>query len=281
MHRAFRLMLAALAGLIAVTPAARSQDPTPPAKSDTAKHASTAYRYRILGVFDEQTGDPIESVEVSDVLNGNKSLTTKTGTISLFFLPEGGSLIRLRKVGYEMQTFLVAISPADTTPITATLTRATQLATVVVTDSAPKYISPGLRGFEERHSKGFGQFIDEAEMRKNDEKTLAELLVARMPGLTRVAGRGGATYIVSSRKSCSGPALGAGCRAPNCFVAVYVDGVRTFDAGMNASQLPDFGRLNSRDYAAAEFYAGGASVPVEYNATNGGCGVLLLWTRER
>jgi hypothetical protein len=274
------VFLVALAGLAAITHAARSQNPTPPAKPDTTKHASTAYRYRILGVFDEQTGDPIEGVEVSDVLNGNKSLTTKTGTVSLFFLPDGGSLIRLRKVGYEVQTFLAAISPADTAPITATLTHATQLATVVVKDSAPKYMSPGLRGFEERRAKGMGQFVDEAEMRKNDEKTLAELLVARMPGMTRVAGRGGATYIASARKSCSGSAL-SGCRAPNCFVSVYVDGVRTYDASTNAGQLPDFGRMNPRDYAAAEFYAGGASVPVEYNATNSGCGVLLLWTRER
>jgi hypothetical protein len=275
-----RVLVLTLGSAIAITTAARSQTPTPPAKSDTAARASTAYRYRILGVFDEQTGDPIEGVEVSDVLNGNKSLTTKTGTVSLFFLPDGGSLVRLRKLGYEVQTFLVAISPTDTAPITATLTRATQLATVVVKDSASKYIAPGLRGFEERRAMGFGQFIDEAEMRKNDEKTLAELLVARMPGLIRVPGRSGATYLASARKPCSGPAL-SGCRAPNCFVAVYVDGVRTYDAGMNAGQIPDFGRLNPRDYAAAEFYAGGASVPVEYNATNGGCGVLLLWTRER
>ena len=276
-----RVVLLLVAALAAITPTARSQTPAAPAKPDSTTRASTAYCYRILGVFDEQTGDPIEGVEVSDVLNGNKSLTTKTGTVSLFFLPDGGSLVRLRKLGHEVQTFLVAISPTDTTPITATLTRATQLATVVVKDSAPKYIAPGLRGFEERRAKGIGQFIDEAEMRKNDEKTLAELLVARMPGMTRVAGRSGATYIASARKSCSGPALGSNCRAPNCFVSVYVDGVRTYDASMNATQIPDFGRLNPRDYAAAEFYAGGASVPVEYNATNSGCGVLLLWTRER
>src|SRR5512142_507923 len=102
---------------IVVTPAARAQRPPTPAKADTPARASNAYRYRILGVFDELTGDPVEDVEVADVLSGNSSLTTKTGTVSLFFLPEGGSLVRLRKVGYAVQTFPVPISPADTAPI--------------------------------------------------------------------------------------------------------------------------------------------------------------------
>src|SRR5690348_13573558 len=82
-----------------------------PAQDTAAKPRDLAYRYRVLGVFDAASGDPVEGVEVIDVLNGNKALTTKTGTVSLMFLPDGGSLVRLRKVGYEMQTMTVAISP--------------------------------------------------------------------------------------------------------------------------------------------------------------------------
>jgi hypothetical protein len=37
----------------------------------------------------------------------------------------------------------------------------------------------------------------------------------------------------------------------------------------------------TNQFAAVEYYPGGASVPAEYNSTGGGCGVLLLWTRER
>jgi hypothetical protein len=32
---------------------------------------------------------------------------------------------------------------------------------------------------------------------------------------------------------------------------------------------------------AIEFYAGGASLPVQFNRTSSGCGALLLWTRDR
>ena len=84
------------------------------------------YRARILGVFDDATGAPLDSVRVTDVLNGNSSLTTATGTVALYFLPDGGALVRLQKLGYEVQTFPIAISPADTVAITITLRRVTE-----------------------------------------------------------------------------------------------------------------------------------------------------------
>jgi hypothetical protein len=130
------LSAAVFLGLLATTVPARSQTPPPRAKPDTLARPN-AYRFRVLGVFDDQTGDPVEGVEVADMLSGNSSLATRTGTVSLLFLPDGGSLVRLRKIGFESQTFPVSISPADTAPITIVLTRATQLPTVVVNDSAP------------------------------------------------------------------------------------------------------------------------------------------------
>jgi hypothetical protein len=149
------LMLAALALSAVAAPgvATTASAQTPP--TDTSiKPASTAYRYRVLGVFDDVTGDPLEGVEVSDILTGNKSLTTSTGTVSLLFLPDGGGFIRLRKVGYELQTMPVAIAPSELTPVTVVLRRATMLEKVVVTDSAAHHVSPGLRQFEEHRRNG-------------------------------------------------------------------------------------------------------------------------------
>ena len=34
-------------------------------------------------------------------------------------------------------------------------------------------------------------------------------------------------------------------------------------------------------YAGVEYYPGGASTPLQFNATDAACGVLVLWTRER
>jgi hypothetical protein len=229
------------------------------------------YRSRLLGVYDEQSGDPIEGVEVMDVMSGITAVTTRTGTVALAFLPDGGSLVRLRKVGYAPLMLAVAISPTDTAPFTILLRRSPQdLPTVVTRHSAPRYISPGLHGFEERKRAGLGgQFVDEAGLRKMDGDTLSNVL-QRFHGATLNGGR-----FVSTRKSSSGPVFQSKRLGANGAVAVYENGIR------RASLTIDFNKIPVDDYAAVEFYAGAETYPVWISPTNNDCGVLLLWTRER
>jgi len=270
---------AALTAASGGTAATAQNSPSPTAAHSPAR---LPYRYRVLGVFDAASGEPIEGVEVSDVLTGTTALTTGTGTVSLYFLPEGGSLVRVRKLGYDVQMVPVAISPADTTPVTIILARAAPtLPTVVVNDSAIARATPRLRGFEERRTQGFGHFITETQFRKQDGKPLSYVLVQTIPGIMMTEGPHAETYIVSSRKPCKGLTVLSACKTPNCYVSIYQDGVRIYDAGMPGAPVPDFSRLSATDYEAAEYYAGGATLPPEYNATSSGCGALLLWTRER
>jgi hypothetical protein len=262
-----------LAGSIA--PLVQAQNP-PPADSAGKKSVNYAYRYRFLGVYDAATGDPIEGAEVIDAMTGTKALTTKTGTVSLMFLPEGGSLVRIRKVGYEMQTLTVAISAADTAPVTVVLTHAsaTALAPVVVKDTASK-----LRTFEEHMRQGFGHFVTEDVFRKNDGKPLADILLSKIPGIMLSHGYRGEQYVVSSRKACQGPTMN-GCRQPDCFVTIVQDGVRIYDLTLMRGAIPpDFRKMDGVNIAGAEFYPGGAESPPEYNSSSDGCGVLVLWTR--
>lgn len=239
-----------------------------------------AYRARIIGVYDEASGDPIDSVRVLDVLNGNSSLTTRTGTVSLFFLPDGGSLVRLQKIGYEPQTLTVAISPADTVPLTLTLRRLTQLSPVVTqANSTPRYISPALQGFEERRKAGFGYFVGDSVLRANEGRLLANVLASRMPGFITRPGRASATYLGQSPRC-----VGGG--PPQ----VYLDGVplspdvpagRTSRSG-SLDNLPfNLTNFDVSSLAGVEWYPDGTSQPVEFNHTSARCGALLLWTRER
>ena len=254
----------------------------PPADTAHGKPLNYAYRYRFLGVYDAATGNPIENAEVRDMLSGTTAMTTRTGTVSLMFLPEGGGLVRVRKLGFEPQTFMVPISPTDTAPVTVVLVRtdaAQQLPTVVVRDSAVKYLSPALRGFEERRRMGLGHFIPEAEMRKNDNHTMADVLISHMPGLMIGPAPLGAEFIVSTRKMCQGGAL-AGCKFPNCYPTVLVDGIKA-NMGMTPRLPPDWSKILPTDYAAVEFYAGPAEAPIEFSGSANECGLLLLWTRER
>jgi hypothetical protein len=58
-----------------------------------------------------------------------------------------------------------------------------------------------------------------------------------------------------------------------CEVNLYIDGAAVSDN--------DLEKLTVNEFAAVEFYSGGATVPVQYNRTGATCGVILLLTRER
>jgi hypothetical protein len=229
-----------------------------------------AYRTRILGVFDSQSGQPIEGAEVIDAFEHITAVTTKTGTVSLAFLPEGGSMLRIQRIGYKPVTQIVEISPADTVSITVLMQAVTQtLPTVVTRDSAPTFMPPATRAFEERRKMGFGRFITEAELRKNDSRTLTN--VVRQSGAAVSCSRRSPIqcFVVSTRSGGSG-----------CALDVYLDGVLQSQGGP-AFDGRDLEKIRVDQIGAVEIYAGTASVPAEYNRTSKDCGVMLLWTRYR
>jgi hypothetical protein len=91
---------------------------------ETPKPAAIpAYRLRVLGVFDGDTGEPIEGAFVTDMTTGTRARTTVTGTVSLSFLPEGGTPLRITKVGYDDLTIGVEITPAKVEPITLVMVK--------------------------------------------------------------------------------------------------------------------------------------------------------------
>jgi hypothetical protein len=61
-------------------------------------------------------------------------------------------------------------------------------------------------------------------------------------------------------------------------MSVYLDGALYYS---NAAPGPplDLSRMNILNFQALEVYRSPAEMPVEYNATGSGCGVILLWTR--
>ena len=100
-----------------------------PARSDSAARV----RLRVIGVFDEETGEPLEGVDVTDFFTGISSRTTKTGTTALILGDISSTLVRIKKVGYQPITMPVRTDIADTTPITATLARAGHVLPAVIT----------------------------------------------------------------------------------------------------------------------------------------------------
>lgn len=300
--RLFRAVGLTIALTFACSLFAVDSDAQTPAKPTTGM---PAYRARILGVYDDATGEPLDSARVSDILNGNSSLTTRTGTVALYFLPDGGSLVRVQKLGYEPQTLTVAISPKDTTPLTVIMRRVTQLAPMVTRADSQRYISGALRRVQEREKLGFGYFIDDSVLRKNEGLPLSMVIASRLPGIQLKPGRASATYLMQSTRCTSG------------LPQVFVDGVplspeptpdmvpnpvaqpaaspqggkRTANpvatpaAGSAPPVSIDYVPFNLTtfdvsQFAAIEWYPDGLTLPIEFT-TGRRCGALMLWTRER
>jgi len=240
---------------------------TPPPTQTPPSPAVQPYRGRVLGVYDASTGDPVEGAQVTDVATGTFALTTKTGTVSLIFLPDGGSMVRIRKIGFAPWSAFVAISPRDTAPLTIVLTPTVPvLPTVVTTDTAPHYISGRLRDFEARRKTGTGHYISEAELRKNDNREMPDVL-RKLPGIT-------VTCSTRTPRVCTASeSRTASSASSRCPFVIYVDGVQSPDK--NLLMLP------VNQFAGVEAYIGPSEMPAQYNMTGSACGVLLLWSRER
>jgi hypothetical protein len=216
-------------------------------------------------------------------------LTTQTnfaGEYHLGGITPGRYLVVATAVGLRSVGDSVSIAPGGTTYLDFVLaTRAIVLDSVVSKAPAQrKYISPSLNAFEERRLSGSGgYFITDSILRKEEGRPLWEVIRAHVPGASMVFPPNSfAVYLVSGRAP-SNRVLIEPAASKSCFPDVYLDGVSLAPATATATSSPtvDLTRFLTPEIGAVEFYAGGASLPIQFNHTSSGCGALLLWSREK
>ncbi len=231
----------------------------------------------------DSSGAPVADAEVILPDLGRKAMSDSAGRFSLNDLPAGRHAVQVRKVGHALLRDTVSLGDGESATRDFALRRATVLDTVATVADGPRYRSPALRGFEERRQKKEGgYFIPADELRKSDDKGLANVVLSHVAGLRILQDRG-RVYLASSRKTCSGPVFQGTRNCQPCYVTVYIDGQLTYQATeMNAGAEPvDFNRMGVNQLAGVEFYPATGTAPAGFNATGSGCGLLLLWTRER
>lgn len=246
-------------------------------------HAQTAVLSGI--VVRDSAGHEIPGAQLSLPGLNRSTVANSLGEFRFARLPAGRYAIVIRHLGFAAFTDTIDIADGARVEREFMLSeQAVQLDSVRVSAPEKKYISPGLAGFEERRKAGFGHFITTDELRKNDDRLLLDVLVGQIPGIKAfpVSKHQSMEYVASSRKCGAGPAL-LNCKGQGsvCPVTLYIDGVLVYTASGGLMDAPDMRQFDIRHYAGVEFYAGGATTPARYNATSSGCGVLLLWTRER
>jgi hypothetical protein len=240
-------------------------------------HARAKSPGRLLGVYDETSGDPVAGADVVDVLTGDHTQTSATGTVSLWFVRAKGSMVRVRKVGY--QPWQGAVDPADTTPITVVLKHAVaELPTVVSTAKSDISKDAGVRaGFEHRCEATNVSCVREDVIASHPSETLGDLIL-KTSGILAVRG-------VLTMHSL----LGGYC-TPNYFV----DGHEWNVTAMGGPPIDQPGappggppvmspRSPSPPFSASnvekvEVYPSDAARPLRF-AGNSSCGTIAIWTK--
>ena len=235
----------------------------------------------------ERAGDrePVGGAEVSLPALERRALTDSSGAFSIDSLPAGLQIVQVRRVGFAVVRDTVTLFEGVVAARTFALaSQAATLDPVRTLADRVRYISPGLRGFEDRRAAAAsGYFIAEAELRKSDDNALTAILLSRTSGLAMFQQRG-SHYLASSRKVCSGLVfLQKGDKCQACFVTVYVEGQLAYmaDPSRPDAEPYDFNRVSVSELAGVEFYPASGTGPPGFNVTSAGCGTLLLWTRER
>ncbi|MES2176685.1 MAG: carboxypeptidase regulatory-like domain-containing protein [Gemmatimonadota bacterium] len=226
-------------------------------------------------------GGPIAGADIWLPALDRHATTDSSGRFRLNGLSPGRAFAQARSIGYRLERDTLTLGAGVETRHDFVLTSQATLLDTNRTVASPAYASPALRGFEERRARQVaGYFVADSALRREDGKVLGSVILSRVSGMMFVPGKHGETYMVSSRKQCSGRVLRL-CESPDCYVTVYMDGVLYYSVVEGSMDPPDVNRLQVRELSGLEFYPSGGVAPPEYNATGAGCGTLLLWTRER
>ena len=245
--------VACAALLVAVSPAARAQQP------DTARRDSLPAI--LIGRVIDSLGTGLVGAEITLFKSESiRTVTGDSGDFRLTGLPPGTNVFNVRRLGYQPASFTAALKSGKTHRATFTLSVAVQpLPLIAVSDTSKTH---WLDQFERRRSTSRGTFITRADIVKRTARTGSDI-VRTVPGVRVIPGRASGVNQVTMNR-------GAGGRA--CIPTMYVHNMPY------SGVLDDF---SADDIEALEVYVGISEIPPELDKNGRGiCGVIVVWTRD-
>ena len=218
----------------------------------------------ISGTVTGRDGRPLGNAEVRIVDADVAVRTDARGAYRVSKLAAGTHLVEARAIGHAPARLLVALDSGVVARANMKLAAVATLRPVKSVAAADRYRT----GFGARRARNAGgHFLTSEAIRKSGQTRVTELL-RQVPGL-RIRKVGSIAILEFG---------GRGARsfsAHGCPVAYVVDGV--------PYELTAFGldgELLVENIEAIEVYDA-ATAPIEYSGRGTGCGVILIWTRER
>lgn len=216
----------------------------------------------VRGTVTDNTGHPLDSIEVYVMTSGQSARTNALGHYELRHLPDGPTRLRARRVGWSPVDTAIVLGKNTATTINLTLiTRAAALDTVRVRSSQDNCAPRNFYGFACRRRAGLGVFRDSAELAALKPEWDADLFDG-IPGLRR---DGHGVIAVTHWR---------------CLVRLFNGHPPTPIERIDARKL---GYV--KNVKAIEFYASGDSVPTWYKVyawpsySPTPCSLIVYWTR--
>jgi len=238
--------------------------------SDVAASQPARAIASVTGTIVDQIGAAVKDVEVL-VLGARLSvISSERGEFRFPAIEAGRHRLIARRAGYRPDTADVELAAGDTVALWMELTQVTvMLDKVEVTET---YLSPKLRGFEERrlHNIG-GRFISPADIKAQAPTETSDLL-RRIMGI-RLADSSHVLIPVSNR-GMKIVRMGTQLVPVQCTMRIAVNG---FIADPSFSM----NLISPMDIHGIEIYNGPASIPPEFNLATVDlyCGLIVIWTK--
>lgn len=227
----------------------------------SSAHAQSTFIGRVL----TDSGVAIAGAEV--VINALQ-LTQRSnaqGEFKFSAVPAGEHVVAVRMPGFAPKVDTIEVADAGEVRLDFKLARIE--ATLPLVPVTATLLDRKLSEFHSRRKFGMGRFLDSAEF-ANAHGILTADKLKRLPGLMVLRGRFSEATVTSTRSLAR---VGGRCTA-----MVWLDGVN-LGPGYNVNQL------HPGEIAAVEWYAGEATVPVQFSGPRRGqqpaCGVLVIWLR--
>lgn len=261
------------------------------------------------GVVVDSMQRPLPGAEVSLPTLSISRTTDDRGAFRIAEIPAGTQRVVIRKIGFGQLDTAIVFRDSQTVERRVTLGRVAILDSVVV---EARHVDREMAGFEERRAHGTGRFLTRAQLAKMEGQTFGAV-VQQLSGVALIRGAAGQSYIISKHgpsSRCPQPAPG---RTPAeaaryqeitdeclrrervfyvpetfearqgivraCYAIVYFNGQL-----MNPEHptFPfDVNTFAPLQIEAVEWYESLGSVPMEYNARDARCGVLVLHSRRK
>ena len=194
------------------------------------------------------------------------STTDSAGSFRLGELPGGTQTVEVRALGYSPVRTAVDLRAGATDTVRVTLDRAAPVLETLKIIGAPPSAADWT-GFSDRLRTGQGHYLSRDEIARRHAYNFGDLLMG-IPGV-RVVQQNNSTFVSFPRATGQGGKF-AGM---TCLPTYYVDG-----SPVVGGDPTDFLRTN--DIYGIEVYVSLASAPPRYQGMEGGCGVILVWTKR-